>query len=306
MRVSHEIFRSPRAINVKKTTPLKTPDAWKDAIRDQTVEVLPLALDPNKRRTPGWCTYTYEHEQAPELEILCGGINSKTPKAGAVWRQGHLLHFGFDLSPSEMTEAGQSLLVNATAYIARFTDDRPLVRTPSVFAGGTRLFDRGAVARAVAGGEKGLKRLEWYLSKKTYAEVKGKSVEQVTEWFKGARDYLRADPAGGLTIDVEARSFGVPPAGPDFFEKVISALSDVGRTPAARKLLARYAPDGPGPEALAETWRGWQRENGPYLCFSDTGGYRWLLDPLAKKQGVPTAKLRGPDRATLPPLKSGR
>ena len=106
----------------------------KGAIRALSVDVLPLARDAARPRRPGWCTYTYEHEQAPELEILCGGVNSKTPRAGAVWRQGHLLHFGFDLAPSELTDAGRALLVNSIAYVARFTEDRPIVRTPSVFA----------------------------------------------------------------------------------------------------------------------------------------------------------------------------
>ena len=58
--------------------PLGTPEAWKDTLRDRSVDVLPLARDEKKDRTPGWCTYTYEHEQAPELEVLCGGINSKS------------------------------------------------------------------------------------------------------------------------------------------------------------------------------------------------------------------------------------
>jgi hypothetical protein len=305
LRVPHEIFRSPRSIDVKKTVSLNTPDAWKDALRERTVDVLPLARDPNKQHRPGWCTYTYEHEQAPELEVLCGGVNSKTPTAGAIWRQGNLLHFGFDLAPSEMNDAGQALLVNSIAYIARFTEDRPIVRTPSVFAGGIRIFDRGAVGRAVAGGQEGLKRLEWYLAKKTHAEVKGKSVEEVADWFQEVRDYLRADPAGALSVDVEARSFGVPPNGSQFFEKTIAAFTEPDRAAAARKLLDRYAPDGPGSEASAEKWRAWLRGNGPYLFFSDTGGCRWLIDSLAKKKIIPSARLRGPARATLPPLKPG-
>src|SRR5262249_36048859 len=136
----------------------------------------------------GWCTYTYEHEQAPELEVLSGGVNSKTPRAGAVWRQGHLLHFGFDLAPSEMNEIGQRLLVNAVAYISRFTEDRPVVQTPCVFTQGRRIFDRGAVARALDGP----RRLEWYLSKDTYEKLKGKSGEQMVKWFEGARNYLHA------------------------------------------------------------------------------------------------------------------
>jgi hypothetical protein len=262
--------------------------------------VLPLTRDGHKGRAPGWCTYTYEHEQAPELEVLCGGVNSKTPKAGAVWRQGHLLHFGFDLAPSEMNETGRALLVNAVAYAARFTEDRPIVRTPCVFVGGERLFDRDAVARRLRGPDEELKALEYYLTKETYGKLKGKKREEIAEWFRDARAYLHAGPGGRLEVDAEARSFGVPPAGADFFPKAIGALGDPGRAPATRRLLGRYAPDGPGPDAVAGKWRAWWAENRPYLFFSDTGGYHWYVDPLAKRRRVPTAELRGPARATRP------
>jgi hypothetical protein len=289
------------SIDVKKTTTRPTPDAWKDAISERTVEVLPLAKD-GKGKRPGWCTYTYEHEQAPELEVICGGVNSKTPRAGAVWRQGHLLHFGFDLAPSEMTDAGRALLVNAIAYVARFTDDRPIVRVPSVFVEDTRIFDRGAAGRALASQED-MKRLEWYLSDDTYKQLRGKSLEQAREWFKETGPYLRADKQGRLVVDPDAREFGVPPAGPEFFAKAIAALSEPDRAALARKLLVRYAPDGPGEKARAVVWKTWAESNRPYLFFSDTGGYRWLLDSLAKERRVPTGQLRGPARATLPPLK---
>ncbi len=263
--------------------------------------MLPLARDEKKDRTPGWCTYTYEHEQAPELEVLCGGINSKTPKAGAVWRQGQLLHFGFDLAPAEMSNAGRALLVNSIAYIARFTEDRPIVRTPCVFTQGTRMFDRDAIARRLQGSDEDLKALEYYLSKETYAKLKGKTRAQLVEWFKGARDYLHAGDGQGLCVDAQARSFGVPPASPEFFSKAIAELGNQG--PLVRRLLARYAPEGPGADAKAEKWRAWWEENRQYLFFSDTGGYRWYIDPLAKRRRVPTAELRGPARATRSPLR---
>jgi hypothetical protein len=38
-------------------------------------------------------------------------------------------------------------------------------------------------------------------------------------------------------------------------------------------------------------------ENRPYLFASDTADYRWYVDPLAKRRGVPSAELRGPKRA---------
>ena len=73
--------------------------------------------------------------EAPEIEVFCGGINSKTATAAALWRQGNLLHYGFDLSPDEMNEWGKAMLGSAIRYIARFTDDRPIMETPSPFAG---------------------------------------------------------------------------------------------------------------------------------------------------------------------------
>ena len=61
----------------------------------------------------GWCSYYYEFADVPEAEYFCGGINEKTPRASAVWRQGNLLHFGFEQSPVELNATGRALLVNA-------------------------------------------------------------------------------------------------------------------------------------------------------------------------------------------------
>jgi hypothetical protein len=302
----HEVFRSPRPIDVTKTTSLDTPDAWKGAITAPRVEAMPLVRDVQEKHHPGWCTYTYEAEDAPEMEVICGGINHKTPRAGAIWRQGHLLHFGFDLSPARMNAVGQRLLVNAVAYVARFTEDRPVVHTPCIFVQGRGLFDRGAVGRLLARPGADLGNLKYYVAKETYdKELAGKSREQVAAWYRRARDYLDADAEGTLTVDEEARSFGVPPGGPAFIERAADALDDPGRSREARRLLARYAPEGPGATATAAEWRAWWKKDHDYLFFSDVGGYRWYLDPLAKQRGVPTARLRGPARATLPPPRPG-
>lgn len=62
------------------------------------------------------------------------------------------------------------------------------------------------------------------------------------------------------------------------------------------KLLRRYAPDGPA-GAQADDWQRWWETNEKYLFFSKAGWYRWYVDPLAEKRGVPTADLRGQKRA---------
>jgi GNAT superfamily N-acetyltransferase len=282
-------------INASKTSATAVPDEWKDAISEPTVVVLPLVRDIAGQHSPGWCTYTYEHAQAPELEVLCGGINHKTPEAGAIWRQGNLLHFGFDLSPAEMNDTGQALLVNAIAYIARFTEDRPIVHTPCVFVQGKRLFDRDLIARRLKNPQADLSSLSYYLGPETWRTLQMKSRPEVQAWYERSRSYLHADAEGKLVVDPDAQRFGIGPASLVFLEKAVAE-----RTKLARQLLSRYVPEGPGTDAALSEWQAWLTENKSYLFFADTGGYRWHIDPLAKKRKVPSKELRGPARATLP------
>ncbi|HWB13142.1 MAG TPA: hypothetical protein VG826_28210 [Pirellulales bacterium] len=237
------------------------------------------------------------------MEVFCGGINSKTVQAAAVWRQGNLLHFGFEQSPAEMNDAGRALLVNSVAYIARFTEDRPITDVTSPFVGAAP-HDRAAVLRAFARADSRAY-LKYVLCDALYSELEGLTDDARHAWYRQSERYLHGDENGKLAIDAEAAAFGVSPNTAAFFEKAIAALkSEAGSASPARRLLARYAPAGPGEEGSANSWASWWRENGPYLFFSDGGGYRWYLDPLAKKRSVPTADLRGSARADKPDNRS--
>jgi hypothetical protein len=299
------LVRSPRRLDVKKTEPINTPEAFRSTVQAPKIDILPLLRDPKGDRHPGWCTYTDEHAGAPELELLCGGVNHKTPRAGAIWRQGHLLHFGFEPSPERMSEVGQALLVNAICYIARFTEDRPIVRTPCGFLQDHWITGRSVLERLVAHGERDPKTyVPFYVGKNAQKELEGKSRREVGEWFRRHRDYLRADKEGKLDIDGDLQSLHVAADRPEFFEKMFVLLADAGRQETARRVLKRYVPDGPRFDASVQQWRAWWKENQPYAFFTDRGGYRWMIDPLAKKRAIPTAKLRGSARATLPGVKS--
>jgi hypothetical protein len=296
----HPLFQKPLPIDIKNTTTIDTPDAFKDEIKAAKIEVLSLARDPKAKLSPGWCTYTYEHSGAPELEVICGGVNSKTPRAGAVWRQGNLLHFGFDLAPADMNDTGRALLVNAVAYVAQFTDDRPILRTPCVFVQRKRIVDRDYLARRLREPKPDLSGLPYFFAKADFEKhLKDKSVAEVAAWYSKERDYLHAAEDGKLTVDTDARAFGVPPAGPEFLAKVSAALAGPHEAD-ARRLLTRYVPHGAGETASAADWSAWVEKNRPYLFFSDTGGYRWYTDPLARSRGIPTVDLRGPARAGPP------
>lgn len=292
----HPVFQGPQPINLAAHSTIPTPDAWKFALTEPTIDVLPLAVDRTKTYAAGWCTYTYEHSQAPELEVICGGVNEKSPQAAAVWRQGNLLHFGFEQSPVELNDAGKRLLANSIVYIAGFSEDRPIVRTPGA---GKRLLDRGAIDRLVKNQDRDLTEyLQWMMSPKEYNVLQGLNRDEVARWYVKHRGFVVADERGKFTIDREVEEFGVAADSEEFIPAAIAAweMSEAA-SGLPRKLLGRFVPEGPGEGSTPAEWRAWHESNRTYLFYSDTGGFRWYVDPLAKKRGMPTSELRGPSRA---------
>ncbi|MDH5455231.1 MAG: hypothetical protein OEY37_04105 [Gammaproteobacteria bacterium] len=67
-------------------------------------------------------------EDAPDSEVISGGINTKPVNAAAISRHGNFLHWGFAASPDEMTEEARQVFVNAIHYIARFDGNKPYSR----------------------------------------------------------------------------------------------------------------------------------------------------------------------------------
>jgi hypothetical protein len=262
-------------------------------VKEDTIGVFPLIENAKAERHPGWCVYS-EAFDSPEVEVLCGGVNSKTASAAAVWRQGCLLHFGFDLAPDEMNQRGRLFLVNCVAYVARFPEDRPIIHAPE------RALLRVGADRVVAKAEPEKGYVEWYFTAAVRKLGKADDWPAFQRWYKENRDYLRSEQKerGSLVLDDDAKAFGVPANKPDFLRTAVAALRESReRADLALKLLNRYAPDGPK-GAEADAWQRWRAANEKYFFFSEAGWYRWYIDPLAKKRGVPTADLRGGKRAS--------
>jgi hypothetical protein len=291
----HIIFKEPLTVDLKQMIQRTTPEAFTSYITNSTIPMLPLVRDIGSKWKDGWCTYTDGFNDNPDVEMMSGGENEKTPTAAGIWRQGNLLHFGFEQSPSEMNENGQRLLLNGIGYISRFTEDRPIAITPSVFAGPIA-YPRGYLDRRL--GEKGdASEVGHFLSSACLDHLKGKPADQIKAWQRENRSWLHPGSGGKLEIDADAKLLNAPIDKPEFFEKMIAAMRE-GK-PEAKTLLARYAPSETESLKSAAAWDDWFKENKPYLFFSDQGDYRWYVDPLAKKRKVPSAELRGPARASL-------
>jgi hypothetical protein len=237
---------------------------------------------------------------SPDVEIVCGGVNEKPSIGAAIWRQGNILHFGFDLSPVEMNDAGRALLVNSIAYIARFREDRALCVSPSAFAGGARA--RESVAKWFTGENFSLDLVRGSFSNDALAGVKSDRAA-LKAWFDDHRDYLHPDPDGRLCVDADALALRLAYDRIESLEEAAGIVAGAANggpdsdSNHARRLLERYVPEGPPAGSEGGAWEEWLAANRPYLFFSEWGGYRWYVDRLARERGVPSEKLRGPARA---------
>lgn len=298
----HPIFRSPLPVDINATTNIETPETFAPELKTATIAVMPLVdgirqyhsvINDNAR---GWSTHYYEFADMPEVEVFSGGINEQTPRSAAFWRQGNLLHFGFEQSPAQMNNTGCAMLVNAIVYISHFTEDRPIDITPSVFGP-----EKIAVSRNRATNYFSRFPMEVtnIFSTATLAAFNWHDTSVAQAWVASARPWLHPNSENLLEIDAEAKSLGTPFDAPDFLPKTIAALHDEKTKAVAGTLLARYVFQPLGESAGANEWEKWWQENSPYVFYSELGNYHWYVDPLAKQRGIPTKDLRGSLRADV-------
>lgn len=284
------MFRTPHRIDVAATEAVATPGSWADALQQEpSVQVLRLAPD-GAGGMPGWCA-TAGQLDGPEIEVMCGGINTKQPDFAAVWRQGHLLHFGFEPRPGEYAEAGRALLLNCIAYIARFAADRPVVRQRSFLD--------------PAGGGAPTWRLDHYIDRPDrladlFAPPWSQEIAQLAPAERAAfaeeRRSALCERGGKLAFDDDALQLGIDLRQVAVLEELAGMLDDGARGPAAERLLLRLLPGGPGAGTTRANWQSWLRARRDALC-RDPHSHVFRIDALALARGESSAALRGAARA---------
>jgi hypothetical protein len=290
------VFQGPRRVDTSQTVRKPTPETWRKTVKEKEVSVIPLVKDPNATYQPGWISYRTSLLDSPETEIICGALNDKDYEGAAIWRQGHLLHFAFDLSPADMNQTGQALLLNSLAYIARFKQDRPIAHIGSIWTKENTCSRRKEwIESLYASGRPADRDLEFYFTPETKAEVTKMDGDSYPKWFRENSPFVTCAGTGKLMVDETAKELNLQFEEAGFFTNALEKLSQPATAAKARSVLKRYAPDGPG-DASLEQWRSWVQANRPYLFYSQRAGYRWYVDPLARERGVPSQKLQGPAR----------
>jgi hypothetical protein len=266
--------------------------------------VFPLVPGPFKEvDDTGWCVYLNALTHMPDIEWISGGVNHKTVHAGGIWRQGNLLHFGFQQSPDQMTALGRNLLANSIVYIADFHQDRPIARQCIGVQGEVFFPSRTGIPkwlrlRTKEGGYYEFATKLLMPTERTLVEGLLHDAQGFDRWVSDRVLYLEPhDLHTVLNVDEQLIKAQITYDSPEFL-KLVQEILRSDHSASARRLLANYLPDCPA-SATPPEQAAWIEKNTPVLFAEDAGGYRWYVDPLALARGKSSAECRGPARRDL-------
>lgn len=130
MRVDHEIFRTPHAVD-PTIEDRPTPDAYGRYHVGATMPMWRVQTEGYLERNDmlvGVVSSDSGFLDSPDTEWISGGVNTKRPKAVALGRHGNFFHWGFAASPTYMTAEAKLVFVNAIHYISKFDGQAPIAR----------------------------------------------------------------------------------------------------------------------------------------------------------------------------------
>lgn len=301
----HPVSRGPLPIDRSAMIEIPTPEDFQAEVKTPVISVLPLVAGlPDDKQDAGWCVYQNLLGKMPDVEWISGGVNHKTVEAGALWRQGNLLHFGFQQSPGELNANGRNLLANAIAYIADFHQDRPIARIRVGVLDEPFLAPRKTLVRWLRGRDDQGRFHEFTLKmlaadERQRVEPLATDADGFERWATERAPYLHitGEPQV-LGVDQTLLQAGITYDSAEFLSLVQTGLCSAQPQIAAR-LLATYLPDCPTNLPPAEQAAWIERHRG-VLFATDLGNYRWYVDSLAFARGVTSADCRGPARRDPP------
>jgi hypothetical protein len=262
IRLDHPIFQGPFPV---KPTLVQEADPV-------TGNVVGMWKVQEKMDSPGLVTAIDQFLDAPDSEIISGGVNMKGDHGVALVREANLFLWGPIANPSLMTEEARRVFVNTIVYMKQFDGAKQ-----TVWRG---LHGRKELEMVLA--TKDLKRV---LSPgRVYDDFLPTLIDKYTDNIAAYRAYYGPNlgfvrqPHGAIwfEIDQDAKSLGIPNHDPRLLEKCVALLSDPAEAPKALRLLQRYT----GLSLTdATAWQDWLKQNRSKLYFSDSYDYRFFTGP---------------------------
>jgi len=256
---------------------------WERDFDDRGVWVVQTG-EPGETVDYGVVSDGFGFEDSPDCERISGGINTKGPQAVAIGRQANMLQWGFYAAPDRMTESARRVFLNALVYMTRFDGHAPLVEKVATSRDRlTRILGR---VRELDGMEHEERRSFFrYLSDTLPADwvtAVGLDAGAFERRFEAELEYVyKAEDERAYRIDAALRELGVSNRTPAFLELLERRLADDPTDAVALELAERYLGEAghDAPSALR-----FLREHEGRLYFSDTGGYRWFVNPLVESE----------------------
>lgn len=123
--------------------------------------------------------------------------------------------------------------------------------------------------------------LESYLKKKMGAKyaIFGNDIEAYHASIEKDREYYFYSKEGGFAIDKDAQKLGISNREVQVLDKCVELLKNNEQTDLARRILLRYTDES---FASPVEWENWLKTNREKLFFTDSGGYKWMIDIYKK------------------------
>ncbi len=282
MRLEHPIFHSPIEPDLDLTL-LDVPADYRHG------------GDPLPAKLLGWKVHDGEFpevdvgmvsdpigfEDSPDAEWISSGLNSKGPRSVALGRQGNLFSWGFYGAPDRMTHGAKAVFLNTICYMKQFEGQTALVEKERPAR--DWVFRYLGYLREL-GSRKDID-TSWITGFFPKDVIDAYSdAEQIEQYYRENVEYLYHD-GQNLVVDEDLCIVGVSNRRPEFLSTMLARLVLDPKDERALTLIDRYV--GGDAAADAESFAEWVRDNGPWLFFSDVGGFRWRTDVHARARACP-------------------
>jgi hypothetical protein len=282
---THEILQRPFPVNLQFDE-VDTPEDYRDwpggAELGKKLKVWKVQNKQFPEIDPGLVSDPYGFDDSPDAEVISSGINSKGPEAVALGRHGNFFLWGFSAQPSDMTESGRNCFLNAICYIKKFDGQSPLVRTTSQ---GRRWALVYAHYRKSYGDQDFVKQL----FPKSLLDEFGSDGDKYLRYYQENLEYLHRGE-NGFEVDQDVKQLGLSNRKVELLDRCVKMLEQNDQPELAARILKRYTTEDFG---QPDEWRAWLKQNRERLFFTDMGGYKFMVNPMAAQPAAEETSTTG-------------
>lgn len=311
---SHPVFKGPFVTDitlVERPTPTMVYNYANGNEIPLSLPMWAVQKEPVKGYRIGMVSHGDAFEDSPDAEVISGGECLKSIDAVAIARHGNFLMWGFAASPNYMTAEAQRVFANAICYINRFKGKRPIARKMEKgvtvrerIQDNLDILEKGAYEayckRMRMNGREPLMRegfIKQFLHKDLYTRF-GNDGTACKEFLKENMNYFYGNNYS-FVVDKEVKSLGIANNDKRLLDKCIRMLETGRDTAKARSILARYTVCN---FATPEAWREWFGRYRSKLFFTESGGYKFMVNDEMLEQPVLPREFSKP-KTTMEPTR---